>query len=121
MLLKKCFDWASIKGGTIVLCILSVRRTEDFQQARQKFFIVYITYDTLIFAYNRISKIQSINSDRDGFMSQSCVRISKLIKLILRPNGINFSLFWDSAESTLAYTETKRNQLQLTLSISRIG
>jgi hypothetical protein len=35
--LKKCFHWASIKGSTIVLrilSILSIRRTLGFQQAR---------------------------------------------------------------------------------------
>jgi hypothetical protein len=68
-------------------------------------------YDPLIFANNSFSKlIQSINSTRDGFMSHSCARISKLIFLMLRL----------SIESTLAYTETKRNQLKLILSISGI-
>jgi hypothetical protein len=44
-----------------------------------------------------------------------------IILLILRLRGIDFSLYWDKAESTLAYTEYKRNQIPLVLSISRIG
>ncbi len=34
LLKKKCFDWASIKNDTVVLRIMSIRRTKDFQQGR---------------------------------------------------------------------------------------
>ncbi len=67
----------------------------------------------LIFAYNRFSKIRSINSDRDGFKYQSWAKMSKFIPLSLRLSGIEFSLVlrlsriefslvWDYAESSLA-------------------
>jgi hypothetical protein len=36
-------------------------------------------YDPYIFANNSFSKILSIIYDRDGFMSQSCARMTKKI------------------------------------------
>jgi hypothetical protein len=56
-------DWAIIGEGTIVPRILSIREQ----------------YDPFRFANNSFSKIQSMNRDRDGFVSQSCARYSKFI------------------------------------------
>jgi len=60
-------------------------------------------YDPFIFANNSFSKILSINCDRDGVMSQSCVRMTKSFLRTLKLSGINF----------FAYTETKRIDFHL--------
>ncbi len=62
--------WAIIGGDRIVLRILRLRKTKDCQQARKIYFLFLKSYLTPIFANNSFSKICSINSVRDGFISQ---------------------------------------------------
>ncbi len=66
------FDWASIKGDTTVLRILSIHRKKRILSKLDKFFISKTIYGPPIFAYYSFPKIQPINSDRVGFKSQSC-------------------------------------------------
>ncbi len=87
-----------------------------FSELDKIFFIFQISNDPLVFANNSFSKILYSNSYRDGFISQN-VNIylayteykRNQVLLILRLSGIDFILYWVSAESTLAYTEYKRN------------
>ena len=80
-------------GATIIPCSLKTMRNEKkFQDSPKFFYIFKIIYDPQIFAYNRFSKIRSINSDRDGFMCKSWAKMSKFIPLSLRLSGIDFSL-----------------------------
>ncbi len=71
MLGKNIFDWTIMGGATIIPRSLKIRGTNKFFKTGQNFFIFKIIYDLLIFANNRFSKIQSINSRRDDFMCQS--------------------------------------------------
>ncbi len=98
-------------GATIILRSLKTTRNEKNFQDRQKKIIFEIIYDPLIFANNRFSKFRSINSDRDGFMHQSWAKMSNFFPLSLRLSGIQFSLVWDYAESSLALSETKQNRV----------
>jgi hypothetical protein len=62
-----------------VFCVYRVYAEQRiFNMLVKNFFLFKIIYDPLIFANKRFSKIQSINSDRAGFKSQSCVKSSKL-------------------------------------------
>jgi hypothetical protein len=57
----KVFDWANNKSGNIVLHIMSIRRTKDFQQARSKFLLflkLHMTpLDLLIIVFPKFSPL----------------------------------------------------------------
>jgi hypothetical protein len=79
-------------GATIIPRSPRTTRNEKKFQDRPKIFFFKIIYDPEIFANNRLSKIPSINSGRDGFMCKSWAKMSKFIPLSLRLSGIEYSL-----------------------------
>jgi hypothetical protein len=81
-------------GATIIPRSPRTTRNEKKISRQGKIFLKII-YDPYIFAYNRFSKIWTINSGRDGFMWKSWAKMSKFIPLSLRLRGIEFSLVSD--------------------------
>jgi len=68
------------------------RNTIFFQDRPNFFYLKKIICDPFIFVNNRFSKILSIYSYKEGFMSQSWAKMSNFITLSLRLSGIEFSL-----------------------------
>jgi hypothetical protein len=79
--------------------VLRLRGTKKNFQARPTFLLKIID-DPFIFATNSFSKIQSTNSDSDGFMWRSWAKMSKFVLLSLRLSGIGFRLVRDWEESS---------------------
>jgi hypothetical protein len=91
-----------IRGGaTIVPRSLQTKGNKKISR-QAKFFLFFKSLMNFIFAKDSFSKIQSMNSDRDGFMGQYWAKMSKFIKLSLRLSGTEISLVSDKAEPSLA-------------------
>jgi hypothetical protein len=87
------FYWAHMGGGTIIPCSLQTKTNKKIYKLDQKISFLQIKFVPFIyFSNNMFSKIQSINSDRDGLMSPSWAKMSKFIPLSLKLSGIEFSL-----------------------------
>jgi hypothetical protein len=72
---KKLFDRAIIGGDTIVPHILKLRRVKNFHRLGKTF------SPLIVFANNSFSKIRSIKSDRDGFISQNASKCKNVFSL----------------------------------------
>jgi hypothetical protein len=79
-------------GAAIIPRSPRTKQNQKNVQDRPTNFLQKIIFDHLIFANNRFSKMQSIESGRDGFMCQSWAKMSKFIPLSLRLSVIEFSL-----------------------------
>ncbi len=84
--------WGELRLFRVVLGLRGMKKNFKIGQKKNFFKIIY---DPKIFAYNRFSKIRTINSGRDSFMWKSWAKMSKFIPLSLRLSGIDFSLVSD--------------------------
>jgi hypothetical protein len=68
-------------GGELRLfrIVLRLRGTKNNFKIGQIFYIFKISYEPFTFAKNSFFQIQSINSNRDGFMCQYWTKMSKII------------------------------------------